>query len=51
MNKPKYGEMHGWNAFVKWGQSVGVNFEYKEDWQPWWDCWKRGYIAGVNGET
>jgi len=49
--KPKNAELYGWNRFVKWGKRWGISFEQEDDWKPWWDCWMKGYIAGINGDS
>ena len=29
-----------WDSFVDWCEDNGIALEYKEDWEPWWGCWK-----------
>ena len=31
------------NQFMDWALEQGINTEQKEDWYPWWECWKAGY--------
>uniref|UniRef100_A0A6M3JQV4 Uncharacterized protein n=1 Tax=viral metagenome TaxID=1070528 RepID=A0A6M3JQV4_9ZZZZ len=33
-------------AFVKWAMEVGINFEHNKYWDPWYECWKKGYDQG-----
>ena len=48
--KPKNAELYGWNKFVRWGKKWGISFENEDDWKPWWDCWMKGYLAGIKGD-
>lgn len=38
---------YGWKAFERWADVNGVGAQ-PDDWGPWWDCWRTGYVAGVN---
>jgi hypothetical protein len=40
----KMDELH--EAFVEWAKENGVQMDYKEDWSPWYECWKNGYDQG-----
>ena len=49
--KPKNADLYGWNRFKQWSKKVGINLEHEEDWLLWWECWQRGYLAGINGDN
>jgi len=48
MKKPENSEFYGWKSFVRWANKNGVQLEHKEDWEPWWNCWKAAYCVAMN---
>ena len=48
--KPEQAEFFGWKAFLTWAKNDGIDTTTKDDGEAWWDCWKAGYIAGVNNK-
>jgi hypothetical protein len=42
---PRKKNEYGWKEFVKFAEQEGINLEHEDDWGPWWNCWKGGYIA------
>lgn len=46
--KPEDAEWYGWGKFEDRANAEGYG-DYFEDWLNWWECWKAGYIAAMNG--
>ena len=44
MTNPK--DHRQWAAFEEFADCNGIELEYREDWQAWWDC----FLAGVNAQ-
>lgn len=38
-----------WDEFRDWCEDAGVDLEYQEDWEVWWDCWKSAIDAMNSG--
>ena len=45
---PENAEFYDWQAFKQWAEKNGVSLESRGDWEPWWECWKAGYVAAMN---
>lgn len=38
-------------AFLKWKESLEFDLgEDREDWEPWWECFRAGYRAAYENE-
>ena len=46
--KPEDAEFFAWDQFVIWCGQNGIDMEYEEDWNVWWDCWKTAYKIAMN---
>lgn len=44
---PDNAEYYGWQAFIRYAERQGIALDDEDDWGPWWDCWKAGYIAAM----
>ncbi len=40
--------LYNWDLFAKWADSFGVSMEDEDDYGAWWECWKKGFEAGIN---
>ena len=47
--KPINAEWYDWDAFCNWADNEGIG-ESKDDWIPWWDCWKKAFSCAMNKE-
>lgn len=44
--KPEDADWYDWTAFCAWADENGVG-DIPEDYEAWWDCWKRAYSAAM----
>ena len=49
MRQPPYGHSttEVWRQFNEWADQHSMP-DAKEDWEPWWECYLRGYLQGVS---
>jgi|WetSurMetagenome_2_1015567.scaffolds.fasta_scaffold77307_3 hypothetical protein len=43
--EPFYAHKFGWKDFNWWCDRNGIGI-HPDDWMPWWECWKSGYLSG-----
>lgn len=34
-----------WDEFRDYCEDNGISLEHREDWEPWWTCWKAAIDA------
>ncbi len=49
MKEPKDADLYNWDMFIRYADNQGISLECECDWEPWWKCWKQGYITAMNG--
>lgn len=40
-------EEYDWRSFKEYAGSQGIILNDLDDYQVWWNCWKKGFTAGV----
>jgi len=41
-------EKYNWAKFTEYANREGISLDDEEDYGPWWDCWKEGYICAIS---